>query len=119
MRPQQLLAFEVGRVETFLRTPVRQNYADDHQRGDDERGHDAAQVEAAFLVRLGERVAERRAQWPRQNVRGPEQKAVGDFREVVERRDDRDQPGEDERAALEAESGVVRREVAERRAERV
>src|SRR5437762_12759584 len=115
---QQSVSFEFGKLDVLFRTSIRQDYAYDHERRDDERGGDAAQIEAAFFVRLGECVAERGPEGPRQNVRGPEEHAVRNLREEVRRSHERDQSGEDERAALEPQPQVVRGEVAERRAER-
>ena len=98
---QQPVPFEFGRLDVLFRTSICQDYAYDHERRDDERSGDAAQVEAANFVRLGECVAERGPEGPRQNVCGPEEHAVRNLREEVGRRHERDQPGEDERAALE------------------
>src|SRR5437868_11043983 len=98
---QQPVPFEVGRLDVLFRTSIRQDYAYDHERRDNERSGDAAQIEAALFVWLGECVAERGSEWPRQNVRGPEEHAVRNLREEVGRRHERDQAGEDERAALE------------------
>src|ERR1044072_1715379 len=119
MRFQQSVPFEFGRLDVLFPASVRQDYSDDHERRNDERGGDAAQLEAAFFVRLGERVAERGPERARQNVRGPEEDAARNLREEVRQRHERDQPGEDERAALEAEARVVCGEIAERRAKRV
>src|SRR6201996_7105485 len=52
---------------------------DDHGGENDEGGGDAAEVEAAFVARLGESVAERGAEWARENVGSPEEYAAGDF----------------------------------------
>src|ERR1043165_162834 len=119
MRFQQSVPFEFGRLDVLFRASVRQDYSYDHERRDDERGGDAAQLEAAFFMRLGERVAERGPERARQDVCGPEENAARNLREEVRQRHERDQAGEDERAALEAEARVVCGEIAERRAERV
>src|SRR5438128_11467811 len=74
----------------------------DHDDCDCERRSDAAQVEAALLVRLRQGIAERGSQGARQNVRGPEENAVRNLREVMKRRNDHDETCEDQRAALES-----------------
>src|SRR6266446_5576065 len=103
---------------TLVLADRRQNYPDDDARRNDERRGDAAQPEAPFGARLGQGVAEGRAEGARQDVRGPEDHALLDRREEVRRRDEREQAREDERATLESEARARRHEVAECGAER-
>src|SRR3984893_5626479 len=97
----------------------RRGYAGDDTRRDDEGRGDAAQPEPSFGVRLGQGVAQGRAEGAGQDVRGPEDRALRDRGDEVRRRDEAEQAGEDQRAALESEARARRHEVAERGAERV
>ncbi len=105
--------------EEYSRPAKRHDDQHDHDRRDSERRDDTAQFKATVRVGLGERVAEGRSEGARQDICGPEHHALRDIREEVCRRHEREQPAEDERAAIESETGGGSNEVTQRRAERV
>ncbi len=92
---------------------------DQQDRREDQRRADRAEAEAAVVGRLGQQIAEGRAERARQHERDPEQQHAIDAGQVHGGGGQRDRAADQRSAAEEAESGIVGEEVAERGAERV
>ena len=91
-----------------------------HRRGDRERGTEPSQRQAAVGVRLGQGVADRGAERPGEDVRGPEQDRRRDpLHPEMQRGDDGQQHGKNECTLLESEPRGSRHEVAQGRPQRV
>lgn len=96
----------------------------DEDAGDDEHQDHARRIEAAERkpavgARLVQKIADRRAERPRQDKRRPEQSGVRYRGEKIKRGDEAQARGENQRAAAIAEPGRGREEIAERGAERL
>lgn len=72
----------------------RQSNEDDHGSRDHKRRGDPAECQPALCMLLGERVAERGPEGPRQNVSGPEEDAFREAGEEMGRGHERDQARE-------------------------
>ena len=65
---------------------------------------DAAEIEAAFVIRLGEKIAERCSKRPRQDEGRPKQQSVGHLCEEVGNGHHRKGSGKDDRPPFVPES---------------
>ena len=70
-------------------------------------------------MRFGERVAERGAERPRENICRPKKNASGNLRRQVKNCHKGDQPGENQCAAFKAEPQIISCEIAERGTQRI
>jgi hypothetical protein len=93
--------------------------AGDNKQEDHARRIEPAKREAAVSARLVQEIADCRAERARQDEGRPEQSRARHVREEIQRRDDCEAGGEDERAAAIAEPGRGREKIAERGAERL
>ena len=92
---------------------------DGHEHRNDQRGGEPAHFEASFLVRFGQRVAERRPQRTRENIGRPEEHAGRNLREPVRERDQCNQAGKEESATGKAQPRIRTDAITQGRAESV
>src|ERR1700751_155780 len=88
--------------------------AEDEERADDRCRERPAERQSALIDRFVEKIADRGAEWQRQDERRPEQKDARDIRQIINGEQHQKRRGKDERAAFVAKTRISD-PVAERR----